>query len=220
MKKYLNIIKKSSLFYGIETEEIEVMLKCLLAEVKNFSKGEFILGAGDTVRSVGLILSGTIHVINEDFWGNRNIISEFSPGQVFGESYAATANSVLNMSVLAMTEVVVMFIGINKILNLCSSSCAFHNKLIQNMLSTIADNNVNLNEKLNHITKRTTRQKLLSYLSAQAQKHGSTSFTIPFNRQQLADYLSVERSAMSNELCKLRDEQLLSFNKNNFILLN
>ena len=150
--------------------------------------------------------------------GNRNIISKVLPAQIFAESFACTPGSHLYVSIVAEEPCKILLLNLKRVLHTCSSSCVFHHIIIRNLLSEIAKKNIQLNEKLIHMAQRTTREKLLSYLSAERNRHNSTVFDIPYNRQQLADYLSVDRSAMSNELCKMRDEGLIEFNKNHFIL--
>lgn len=216
--KELSILKKSPLFAGVSAEEIDRMLGCLAITKRSYYKNEVILHAGDITSSVGLVVSGCIHIINEDFWGNRNIISECLPGELFGESYACTQGAPLDISVIAAEDCELIFIGVGKILTTCPTACDYHSRLIRNLLSVIARKNIKMHEKLTHLTQRTTRDKLLSYLSAESARQGRASFEIPFNRQQLADYLSVDRSAMSGELCRMRDEGILSFEKNHFIL--
>ena len=220
MEKYLPVIKNSSLFSDISDDETLSMLKCLSPEFKCYSKGDVLIRAGDTIGYFGLLLSGSIHIINEDFWGNRNIITEITPGEAFGECYACISGAVLNISAVAVTEVCVLYMNVQRILRTCSSACIFHTHLIHNLLSILAERNVAITSKLSFVTQRTTRKKLLAYLSAEAQRSGSSTFDIPFNRQQLADFLSVERSAMSNELSRLRDEGVLTFEKNHFALLD
>lgn len=219
MKKYLSIIQKSPLFSGISKKELEVMLNCLSPVLAEYDKNQFILRFGESVTSVGLALSGSIHIIKEDFWGNRNIVSYISPGQLFAETYACTQGVTLGVSAVAVEPAVVLFLEVRRILTTCTSACEFHARLIRNLLSALAEKNLMLNDKLTHMVQRSTREKLLSYLSAEALRQGSSSFDIPFNRQQLADYLSVDRSAMSNELCKMRDEGLLSFSRSRFTLM-
>ncbi len=220
MKKYLSIIKKSSLFFGIEEDEINAMLHCLSAEKRSYTKNEFIRRLGDEVNSIGLLLSGSVHILKEDFWGNRNILAEISPGQVFAESYACMQGVALGVNVVAAETCEILFLNVRRLLSVCTSACEFHTKLIRNLMSTLAEKNLRMNEKLTHLAQRGIRGKLLSYLSAEAQRYGSNVFEIPFNRQQLADYFSVDRSAMSNELCKMRDDGLIEFKKNRFILKN
>ena len=218
MKEFLNVIKNSQLFAGIEAQEIEAMLTCLSAVRREYAKDEFLLREGERVNFVGFVLSGSVCVIQEDFWGNRNIIAKVFPGETYAQSYACVPGASLGVSVLAAEASVVMMLDVRRILTVCSSACTFHARLIRNLLSDLAEKNLRMNEKLTHITQRSTRDKLLSYLSAESRRIGDTAFTIPFNRQQLADYLSVERSAMSSELCKLRNEGVLEFKKNHFIL--
>lgn len=218
MKNYLSVIKKSPLFGGIEENEIEPMLSCLAAETKTYRKGEFVFRFGDRVDSIGLVLSGGVDVVTEDYWGNRNIVAAAGPGQTFAESYACVQGAALGVGVQAVQPTEVLFLNARRLLTTCSSACAFHARLVRNLLFLVASKNLQMNEKLAHVTQRSTREKLLSYLSAESMKQGVSSFDIPFNRQQLADYLSVDRSAMSGELCRMRDEGLLQFDKNHFSL--
>lgn len=219
MKNFLPIICSSPLFSGLAEEETEAILGCLSASQESLERQQFLLRRGDRTAAMGLVLSGSVHIIREDFWGNRNIIATAGPGELFAETYACTAGATLDVSVVAAETARVMYLEVGRILNTCSPSCQFHERLIRNLLTVLAGKNLLLNEKLIHMAQRSTRDKLLSYLSAEAQRRGSASFTIPFNRQQLADYLSVDRSAMSNELGKMRDEGLLRFDKNSFQLL-
>ena len=220
LKEYLDILKSSTLFGGATSEEIEAMLGCMGAFVKSFPRGSYIYSAGDMVHHVGLILSGDVSVIGEDYWGNRNILSHLTTGKLFGEVFACLDNTPITLSVVADTDVKVMFLEISKIITTCSNSCAHHTMIIRNLLKSIAESNLNLTEKIAHISKRTTREKLLSYLLARSRETGSPSFTIPFDRQALADYLSVDRSAMSTELGRLKHDGIIDFNKNHFTLLN
>ena len=194
------------------------MLSCLKAERKDFPKDAFLLRAGDTAESIGLVLSGSVLVIQEDIWGNRNILSKAGPGQTFAAAFACAPGSRLNVSVVAEAPVTAMFLNVKRILTVCPSACTHHSRIIRNLLGEMAGKNLMLGEKVSHMGQRTTRAKLMSYLSAQAQKHGAYEFDIPFSRQQLADYLAVERSGLSVELCKMRDEGLLEFQKSHFVL--
>ena len=218
MKDFLPVLCSSPLFFGISAEEASAMLSCLQAEKKDFPKEAFLLHAGDTAESIGLILSGSILVIQEDIWGNRNILSKAGPGQTFAAAYACAPGSVLNVNVFAETPVTALFLNIKRILNVCPSACTHHSRIIRNLLSDLAEKNLRFSEKLTHMSQRTTRDKLMSYLSAEAQRLGTYEFDIPFSRQQLADYLGVERSGLSLELGKMRSEELLDFHKNHFAL--
>ena len=218
MEKYLQVMKMSALFAGIEEKEILAMLDCLSASRKKFIKNEFIFREGEQIGDTGLVLTGSVHVIKEDFWGNRMILTRIFPGQLFGETYACLRTEPLEVAVEAAEETEVLMVDCKKVLHMCNAACTFHSRLIQNLLWILAGKNLMLTRKMNHISRRTTREKLLSFLSEQARLQDATEFYIPFNRQQLADYLAVDRSAMSSELGRMKREGLLDFHKNHFIL--
>lgn len=174
---------------------------------------------GDTTRTVGIALSGRILIIKDDFWGNRTILSEIHSGELFGESFPDTASQPSSpVSALAAEKAEVLLIDYAKIITTCSSNCFFHNRVIVNLISILTKKSVSLTHKIACVTKKTTREKLLFYLSSQTSQAKGKAFTISFNRQELADYLAVDRSAMSNELSKMRNEGLLDFHKNMFLL--
>ena len=218
MEEFLSVLRSSSLFSGISESELAAMLSCLDTRTERFPKDAFLLRAGDTADSVGLVLSGSVLVIQEDVWGNRNILSKAGPGQTFAIAFACAPGSVLNVSVSAETPVTAMFLNVKRVLNLCPSACEHHSRIIRNLLGELAEKNLRFSEKLTHMGQRTTRAKLLSYFSAEAQRLGTYEFDIPFSRQQLADYLAVERSGLSLELGKLRGEGLIEFRRSHFIL--
>ena len=218
MKEFLAIIRSSQLFSGISEKELTTMLSCLETRKEHISKNTFLLRAGDRAESIGLVLEGKVLIIQEDIWGNRNIVSKVGTGQVFAAAYACAPGSVLNVSVVAETAVTVLYVNVKRILQLCPSACAHHSRIIRNLLGELAGKNLRLSEKLTHMGQRTTREKLMSYLSAEAQRLGRYEFDIPFSRQQLADYLAVERSGLSLELGKMQKEGLLEFHKNHFVL--
>jgi CRP-like cAMP-binding protein len=218
MNKYYYILKNSLLFNGISENELPSILNCLSAYKKEYSKNQFILHKGESVSSIGMVLKGNVHIIKEDYWGNRNIISIVLPGQLFAETYACIQQSILQVSVLSAEPTEILFLDIKRILTTCPSACDYHIRLIKNLMAILAQKNLLLNDKVTHMAERTTRKKLLSYLSSQSIKANKPSFLIPYNRQQLADYLSIDRSAMSAELCKMRDEGLIKFDKNHFTL--
>lgn len=218
MKDFLPVIRSSSLFSGISEAELTSMLSCLETREERFPKDTFLLRTGDTAESIGLVLSGSVLVVQEDIWGNRNILSKAGPGQTFAAAYACAPGSLLNVSVLAETPVTAMFLNVKRVLNVCPSACEHHSRIIRNLLGELAEKNLRFGEKLTHMGQRTTRAKLMSYFSAEAQRLGTYEFDIPFSRQQLADYLAVERSGLSLELGKMRSEGLLDFHKSHFIL--
>lgn len=219
MKQYINLLKNTYMFNGINESEIEGMLKCLNARTMLYKKNEYILRNGETVNSIGMVLEGLALVEKKDIWGNRTIISEISPGSLYAESYACLSKLPAEISVIASDNTTVMLFDIRRILTTCSSSCGFHTKLIQNLLYTIAQKNVLLTKKMEYISKKTIKEKLLAYLSSEAMKAGSPTFNIPFNRQELADFLSVDRSALSSEISRLQKKGIISCRKNAFTIL-
>ena len=220
MKKYISILQRSQLFAGVGEANIEAMLDCLSANLRDYKKGEYVLREGERVDNVMLLASGSLNIQKDDFWGNRSIVNHISAGEMFGEAYIAPESGPILNDVIALEDSVVMFFDFRKILTVCSSACKFHTIVIQNLFFAISEKNRQLVQKLGHMSKRTTRDKLISYLSEQAKRSGSSTFSIPFNRQQLADFLCVDRSAMSNELCKMRDDGLLTFDRNTFSLIS
>lgn len=216
MKKYLGMLKKCPLFDKIEEKDLENMLYCLSAKNKIYKKNDFIFSEEDKPTYVGIIVSGSVCVVKEDFWGNRSILAKLGEGDLFGEAFSCAEIESLPVSVVASENTEVILIDYKKIITTCSAACVFHSHLINNMIKILANKNIMMTRKIQHIAKRTTREKLLSYLSEQAIKCKSNEFKIPFNRQELADYLSVDRSAMSNELSKMRDEGIIEFSKNEF----
>ena len=201
MEKYTDVLKNTKLFAGVGEEEIGTMLDCLGAALRQYKKGDYVYRAGEYVRSLTVLVEGCLHIQKDDYWGNRAILGDVAVGEMFGEAYVSPESGAL------LNDVV------------CPSACKFHSLTVKNLFFAISEKNRKLVSKLGHISNRTTREKLLSYLSDEAQRSRSASFSIPFNRQQLADFLSVDRSAMSNELGKMRKEGLIEFHKNQFTLL-
>lgn len=218
MKDFFPVLRSSQLFSGISQEELTAMLSCLRAEKKDFPKEAFVLRAGDAAQSIGLVLAGSVLVIQEDIWGNRNILSKAGPGQTFAAAFACAPGARLNVSAVAETPVTAMFLNVRRVLEVCPSACAHHSRIIRNLLGELAEKNLRFNEKLTHMSQRSTRAKLMSYLSAEAQRLGKYEFDIPFSRQQLADYLAVDRSGLSQALSTLHTAGLLDFHKNHFVL--
>ena len=200
MKEFFPVLRSSQLFSGVSEEELTAMLTCLGAEKRSFPKEAFLLRSGDTAESIGLVLSGSVLVIQEDIWGNRNILSKAGPGQTFAAAYACAPGSVLNVSVVAETPVTVLLMNVKRILNVCPSACTHHSRIIRNLLGELAEKNLRFGEKLTHM------------------RLGTYEFDVPFSRQQLADYLAVERSGLSLELGKMKKDGLLDFHKSHFVL--
>lgn len=219
MKNFMTILKRTRLFAGVGEDEMESLLSCLGARCSEYKKGQYVLRQGEHSSDIMILAEGKLHIQKDDYWGNRSILGQISAPEMFGEAYAGPESGAILNDVVAVEDSKVIFFDVKRILTTCSSACRFHSVLVRNMFFAVAEKNRNLVQKLSHMSRRTTREKLISYLSEEAKKQNSSRFTIPFNRQQLADFLSVDRSAMSTELCKMRDEGLLRFEKNQFVLL-
>ena len=193
MKKFFSQLDMCGLFDGIAPEDIDSMLSCLKAKIIRYKKGSAVFLEGDPAGNVGIVLSGKVHIVREDYYGNRNIVAIVSTGE--------------------------MFIDLRSITTTCGQGCEFHGVIIRNLLRIVSEKNLILNRKIDFLSKRSTREKLLSYLSAQAKRTGSAEFSIPFNRQELADFLCVDRSAMSAELSKMSRDGLIRYEKSRFRLL-
>lgn len=216
MKKYLDVLKNTKLFAGVGEEEIGEMLDCLRASFSTYKKGAYVLRAGEHIRNIMILVEGSLHIQRDDYWGNRTILNGIAAGEMFGEAYVSPDSGALLNDVVAVEDSSVLFFDIQRVLSVCPSACKFHTLTVKNLFFAISEKNRKLVTKLGYVSNRTTRDKLLSYLSDEAKRQNSSAFTIPFNRQQLADFLSVDRSAMSNELCRMRDEGLIEFNRNRF----
>ena len=219
MKEFIPLLKRTKLFSGVGDEELCAMLNCLQAKTKKYIKGEYIFRQGEYISNIAILVKGSVYIQRDDFWGNCSIINIVNVGEMFGEAYVAPDSGALLNDVVAVEDSTVIFFDVGKLLTVCSSACKFHSLVVQNLFYAISEKNRSLVQKLGYMSKRTTREKLISYLSDEAKAHKTSSFTIPFNRRQLADFLSVDRSAMSNELCKMRDDGLIIFDKNKFTLL-
>ncbi len=218
MDDYLPVISRSPLFKGILGNEIEAMLQCLNAQTKSFKKGAYLFRVGETTTTMGMVLEGSVRLEKEDYWGNRTILASIGPGQLFAEVYACEPELPFDLNVIAAKVSVILLMDVRRVTTLCTSACEFHTRLVRNLLASVAKRAYTLTRKIEHTSKRSTREKLLSYLSDQAENAKSNTFSIPFNRQELADYLSVDRSAMSAELSKMRKEGIVDFDKNRFTI--
>jgi len=219
MEKYFNILRRCPLFDNIHDEDLSVMLNCLGAKVIFFDKKYTILPEGYPAKHIGILLSGAAQIIRVDFYGNRSIVSEIEPSEIFGESFACAEIASSPVSIIANEPSEVMLIDSRHILHTCSNNCGFHQQLIFNLMKSLAIKNIKFHQRIEITSKRSTREKLMTYLMLQAKKAQSSSFDIPFDRQELADYLEVERSGLSAEISKLRREGIIRNQKNHFELL-
>ncbi len=218
MKKYLPILKKCPLFANIEEEDLLRMLSCLGAKVESFDKKYTVFAEGSTAKYIGVVLSGTAHIVQVDYFGNRSILSVITPSEVFAEAFALAGVETLPVSVIADEPCEVMIIDSSHIIHTCENNCGFHQQLIFNLMRDLAAKTLMFHQRIEITSKRTTREKLLTYLMFCAKKANSRSFDIPFDRQELADYLEVDRSGLSAEISKLKKEGILDSSKWHFEL--
>jgi CRP-like cAMP-binding protein len=212
------LVNSVRLFDGIKADDLSDMLACLGVKNQQYDKKSIVILAEDNVDHVGVVLQGAVLIVKEDFAGNRSIVDYVGQYEVFGEAFACAGIQKSPVTVVAAENSEIMWIQFRRIINTCSMSCMFHAKLIENMMKLLAVKNMQMNQKLEITSKRSIREKLTAYLLGQAQESQSHDFTIPLNRSELADYLYVDRSALSRELCKMRNEGLIEFNKNHFCL--
>ena len=207
-----------ALFQGMKEKEAESILSCLSAVRRRYEKGNVIFSAGHCVRSLGLVQSGRVEIVRDDYWGNRQVLGTAGPGELFGEAYACIVGEPLMVSVLASETSEILFLEVRRILSVCSPACEYHSRLIRNLLDIMARKNLMLTRKIDHMGQRTIREKVMTYLSFEAERQKKTSFLIPYNRQQLADYLAVDRSALSAELSRMQKDGMIQYDKNRFTI--
>ena len=219
MKDFYPVLEHCPLFDGIPMEDLNGMLGCLGSRKLSVAKGRTIFREGDAATHVGIVLSGAVQLVREDYYGNRSIVAHIGPAQLFGESYACAGITALPISVVADEDSEILLLDCRRITVSCTNACSFHSRIIHNMLRLVASNNLMFDQKIQVTSKRTTREKLMAYLMNQAKLQCSDQFTIPYDRQELADYLEVDRSGLSAEISKLRREGVLESEKNQFRLL-
>ena len=219
MKEVTGALRGCPLIEGIREEERTGLLGCLGARKVTAAKGQAIFREGDKATHVGIVLTGAVQMIREDYYGNRSIVAHIGPAELFGESYACAGITALPISVVADADSQVLLIDCRRITASCSNACAFHNRIIFNMLQVVAGKNLVFDQKIQVTSKRSTREKLMTYLLNQAKLQNANEFTIPYDRQALADYLEVDRSGLSAEISKLRKEGVLESEKRFFRLL-
>lgn len=219
MQKYFNILRKCSLFDNIEDKNLTALLGCLGATVKHYTKKDTVWSEGDAPTHIGLVLSGSVQISQIDFLGNRSIIADIQPSQMFGEAFACAEVKSIPLDVVANENCEIMFIDCSRAIHTCCNSCEFHSQIIYNLMKNMAQKNIIFHRKLQITSKRSTREKLMEYLTQQSKNTCSKAFDIPFDRQELADYLQVDRSGLSAEISKLRKEGIIKSNKNHFEIL-
>lgn len=219
MRENLPSLVEMPLFQAISAGEIETMLKCLGAYTKTYAKNQYIFRVGESIRSIGAILSGTVHMLKEDVWGNTSIYTRIPEKGVFGETFACGELDRSSVSFVAAEDCTVLFLPFERVMFSCSAACGFHHRLIRNMMTLVAQKNAQLMDKLEIMAKKTLREKILTYLSQQAQHSGGMYFDSPLGRLDMASYLGVDRSALTRELSRMKEAGLLDFDRNTFRLL-
>ncbi len=206
------------LFNGLKEDEITSLLGCLNAEKRSYKKGEVILSEGSTTENSGIVLSGMVMISCCDIWGNNSILGNAAPGSIFAEVYACIPGQPLLVTVSAAEDTSILFMNVGRILTTCSNACPFHARLARNLLTVCAHKNLQLSQRIQHTSSKSVRGRLMSYFSECAKHFGSNSFLVPYNRQQLADYLNVDRSAMCNELSKMQKDGMIEYERNHILL--
>lgn len=219
MEKHYEAIRKCPLFDKIEDDKLTKMLTCLGARIVSFDKKYTIFAEGTPAKYIGIVLSGSAQIVQVDYYGNRSILSEIGKSEMFAEAFACAEMRSIPVSVIANEPCDVMLIDCSHILHTCENNCGFHRQLIFNLMKDLATKTIMFHRRIEITSKRTTREKLMAYLMYQAKKANSSTFTIPFDRQELADYLEVDRSGLSVEISKLRKEGIIKNQKNRFELL-
>lgn len=219
MKKYLEILRLCPLFEGIADENLLRMLTCLGARVEVFDKKYTVIAEGNPARFIGIVLSGSVQISKTDYYGNRSIVGVAEKGEMFAEAFACAEVQSIPVTIVATEPTEIMLINCSHILHTCENNCGFHQQLIFNLMKSLAVKNLRFHQKIEVTSKRSTREKLMAYLMLCAKNAGANSFTVPFDRQELADYLGVERSGLSSEISKLRKEGVIENSKKHFTLL-
>ena len=219
MKNDTGMMRACSLFKGIEEENLTEIIRCLGVRQMTYPMGSLVLAEGDRASSLGVVLDGFLQVLRVDYYGNRSIMAKLRPGDIFAETIACAGIAHMPVSVTAETEARVMLIEAERLMRPCGQGCPFHHQLMANLIQVLAAKNLVCQQKIEVTSKRSTRDKLMAYLLLQAKTAGSSTFAIPYNRQELADYLEVDRSGLSAEISKLRREGVLASHRSEFTLL-
>lgn len=209
----IEVLKNNKLFEGINEPDIFSMLKCLNSHTEIYPKGDFIFLSGESKPRVGIIISGETQVLKENILGDSMIVGSFGIGEMFGETFACMRMKEMPVTVIASEKCEILFIDIDSVIHTCKSACSFHRQLISNLLKVIAEKNIFLNQKMSYITHKTIRGRLEAYFYDMIEQNGSYTVTLPYNRNELADFLCTDRSAMSRELSKMKTEGIIAVNK-------
>jgi CRP-like cAMP-binding protein len=218
MKSFMREVH-SPLFYGIKPDELNAMLGCIGYHIGTFKKGDIVVFEGDNLKHIGIIMKGSVDMVKEDLWGNKTMLVRMRKDELFGETFACGSDNLSVVTFMVSEDAKVLFMPFDRVMHSCTMACQFHHRLIENMVKIIADKNRDLMRKVDVVSKRTIREKLLAYLSIQAQVQNARYFEIPLGRVELAEYLCVDRSALTRELAKMKEDGLIDYDKNCFRIL-
>ena len=207
------------MFDGIQPEERKAMLGCIGYHIGTYRKGDIVAFEAENIQHIGIVLSGAVDMIKEDLWGNKTMLVRSRRNEIFGETFACGSDNLSVVTFLVSEDADVLFLPFNRVMHSCTMACQFHHRLIENMVHIIADKNRDLMRKVEVVSKRTIREKLLAYMSIQAQIQESRYFEIPLGRIELAEYLCVDRSALTRELAKMKEDGLIDYDRNCFRML-
>ena len=219
MKDFFDILRECPLFDRIGDESLKEMLGCLNAKERSYKKGDVVFAEGDKAKYLGIVLEGSVQLVRVDYYGNRSILANIEPPQLFGEAFACAGLKSLPVDAVAATDTRILLLDAQRIARPCGNACPCHGQTILNLLHIVAKKNLVLLQKIEITSKRSTREKLMTYLLLQAKNAKSHTFTVPYDRQELADYLEVDRSGLSAEISKLRNEKVLECRRSTFTLL-
>ena len=219
MNNLIRDMVKSPLFTGIDPDDLKAMLGCMGYHVATFLKGETIALEEENIHYIGIILSGAVDMVKEDLWGNKTMLVRMRPGELFGETFACGLDTISVVSFTVPEETRILFMPFRKIMHTCTMTCVFHHRMVENMVQMIASKNRDLMRKVEVVSKKNLREKILTYLSIQAQLQNSRYFEIPLGRVELAEYLCVDRSALTRELAKMKEDGLIDYDRNCFRIL-
>ena len=219
MKDFFDILRECPLFDRIGDESLKEMLGCLNAKERSYKKGDAVFAEGDKAKYLGIVLEGSVHLVRVDYYGNRSILANIEPPQLFGEAFACAGLKSLPVDAVAAADTRILLLDAQRIARPCGNACPCHGQTILNLLHIVAKKNLVLHQKIEITSKRSTREKLMTYLLLQAKNAKSHTFTVPYDRQELADYLEVDRSGLSAEISKLRNEKVLECRRSTFTLL-
>lgn len=214
----LEKIKKSKIFEKISEADIKALHFCFKTKVLNVKKGEILIDEDQPFESIVLVLDGHLRTVITDYYGTNSILADYYSGDAVGVEEAFSGSTVAQYTLVAMEDTQVLTMNKYRVIQPCDNMCPRHTQLQNNLVKIISQKNIELMQKFNHITKHSTRDKVLAYLQYISKKQNSKYFDIPFNRQELAEYLSVDRSALSFELSKMKKDGIIDFNKNHFML--